>query len=212
MKRSIPVLIILALSAGVIVRSEETAQDVLERVKNRYDAINDAELKFTQHVRFPLAHIEQDVKGTLYLKKDHRYRVETDDQTIVTDGKTVWSYTPASNQVLVDNFKLDDHAFTPERILVAAPEDFAASLVGRDRIGKTDVVVLKLVPKSEDTFVTSLKLWVSVSDWMMKRVELIDANGKETTYNVTALKTNIGLQDSRFSYQIPKGAEVVDLR
>ena len=57
-----------------------------------------------------------------------------------------------------------------------------------------------------------MKLWIDDGEWMMKKVELTDVNGKVTTYTVTDARVNIGLPDSRFKYQIPEGTDVVDLR
>jgi outer membrane lipoprotein-sorting protein len=59
---------------------------------------------------------------------------------------------------------------------------------------------------------TSLRLWVDPSEWLVRMAELTDVNGKVTTYTVSDIKLNPGLSDSRFVLQIPEGAEVVDMR
>jgi outer membrane lipoprotein-sorting protein len=190
----------------------QTPQEILERAKKKYDSLNDAELKFTQISKFPISRLEQHVSGLLQMKKGNRYRVETDEMVVVTDGETVWSYSRANNQVLIDHFKMDDRGFSPERILSAAPGDFTPTLIGRDRIGPYETYVLKLIPPGEPGFVRSMKLWISESDYLTRKVEMIDANGKETTYQVNDLRINAGLADARFSYTAPEGADVVDLR
>ncbi len=203
------VLVILCCSMGA---AEETSQDVLERVRKKYDSITDAQLKFSQKTRFEMTKVEQSVTGTLLLKKANKYRVETDDQTIVTNGETVWSHSSANKQVLIDHFKMNENIISPEKILTGAPSDFTSTMIGKDKIGKTDVVVLKLVPNSEQSMVKTMKLWVDNSTWLIKKAEIVDVNGKQTEYLVTDVKINTGLQDSRFTYQVPEGAEVVDLR
>jgi outer membrane lipoprotein-sorting protein len=47
---------------------------------------------------------------------------------------------------------------------------------------------------------------------MIRQVEIVDVSEKRTTYAVQQVRTNIGLQDSRFVYEIPEGVDVVDLR
>jgi len=194
------------------VRAEDSAQDVLDKVKKKYVSIHDAQIHFSQRVKFEMAKIEQQAEGTLLLKKENKYRVELGEQTIVTNGETVWSYSVPNNQVLIDHFKIDDRMFSPERILTAAPDDFSATLIGSEKTGKGEAVVLKLMPKDDQAFVTSMKLWVDNATWLIRKVEFVDINGKETEYTVNEMKVNIGLQDSRFTYQIPEGVEVVDLR
>lgn len=209
--RTLTVLAVGIVMSGVA-SGAETAQEILEKVKAKYDGIADGELKFSQQVKFSMANIEQRVNGTLFFKKENKYRVELDAQTIVTDGETVWSYSASNKQVLIDRFKSDERTLTPERILTAAPSDFSAAVLGKEKIGKIDATVLKLVPRDEQSLIKTMKLWIDDSDWMMMKVELTDVNGKVTTYSVTDIRLNIGLPDSRFKYQIPEGTDVVDLR
>jgi outer membrane lipoprotein carrier protein len=204
--------LLAALAATVPCVMAQTAEEVLSRVREKYETIQDAELKFSQTVRFPVSKAEQHLSGTLLMKKGNRYRVETDDMVVVTDGKTVWSHSRVNNQVLIDNFRLDDRAYSPERILLAAPADFTPTLTAREKSGKADLVVLKLLPTDQHGYIRSLKLWVNDADHMIKKVEMTDANDKETTYIVNDLRINRGLGDARFTYPIPEGVEVVDLR
>jgi outer membrane lipoprotein carrier protein len=213
MMRKMMIMLLLLVNAPLTtLRADEPAEELLEKVRKKYDTIADAQLKFSQRVTFGVSKIEQKTNGTLFLKKQNMYRLELNDQTIVTNGKTVWSHSVSNNQVLIDNFKVDERSLTPERILTGAPADFSATVIGSEKSGKTDVVVLKLVPKEEGSIVKSLKLWVDESTWLIKNVEVVDVNGKETEYMVNELHVNVGLKDSRFNYVIPEGVEVVDLR
>lgn len=209
--RIVPVIFAVVLSAGRLTAAD-SAEEVLERVRKSYDRIEDAEVRFTQKVKFSLARIEQEVSGTLFFKKENKYRVEFEGQTVVTDGETVWSYSATNNQVLIDRFKQDERSISPERILTAAPDDFIPSIVGREKIGRVDATVLKMVPQKPAMAIKSMKLWVSESDWLTRKVEIVDLHGKETTYIVNSIKTNGGVPDTRFSFQPPDGVEVVDLR
>jgi outer membrane lipoprotein carrier protein len=203
--------LLLFASLGMFSASQ-SADEVLEKVRKRYDAVTDAELRFTQTVRFSMTKVEQQVSGTLFVKKKNKYRVEMDDRVIVTDGETIWSYSAANNQVVIDKFKQDEQSLSPEKILVGTPDNFTATLVGEEKLGAFETTVLKLVPKDEQSFIQSLRLWVDEKEWMIRQVEVVDVSEKQTVYSVLQVRTNTGLQDSRFVYQIPKGAEVVDLR
>ncbi|HCV42091.1 MAG TPA: hypothetical protein DGH68_01310 [Bacteroidetes bacterium] len=211
-RRMLWVMLLPIVAVWSPLAAEETAQEVLEKTKNMYDSISDAQIKFSQKTKFELSKIEQNVSGTLYLKKANKYRLETEGQTVVTDGETVWSYTVTNKQVLVDHFKVDENTITPERILTAAPNDYISTLLGKDKIGKTEVVALKLTPKGEQSLVKSMKLWIDNSTWLIRKALITDVNGKQTEYLVTEAKTNMGIQDSRFVFQVPEGVEVVDLR
>ena len=204
------VLVLVGFSKPLV--AGETAQELLDKVRQKYDSVTDAQLKFSQRVVFGASRIEQKTSGTLFLKKKNKYRMELGSQTIVTDGKTVWSFSVPNNQVLIDDFKLDERSITPERLLTGSSGDFYATLIGNEKLGKVDVVVLKLVPKDDESIIKSMKFWVDESTWFIKKIELVDVNGKETEYVVDDLQVNVGLQDSRFVFKISEGVQVVDLR
>ena len=203
---------LLALLLAPAAATAEDAQDVLTRVRKKYDSITDATLAFSQDVRFPLAGINQRLEGRLLLKKTNKYRVELDGQTIVTNGQTVWSYAAATNQVLIDRFKLNERTLSPERLLTTAPDEYASSVVGKEKVASTETIVLLLTPRSESSSVKSLKLWVDEGTSLVKQVLLVDVNSRETQYTVRDIDINKGLEDSRFVFDIPEGVEVVDLR
>jgi len=208
-----PLLIgLLALLPAPAAAQAEDAEDVLARVRKKYDSVTDATLTFSQDVRFPLAGINQRVEGRLLLKKTNKYRVELNGQTVVTDGQTVWSYAVATNQVLIDKFKLNERTLSPERLLTAAPDEYMPRIVGKERLGSAETVVLLLTPRSESSSVKSLKLWVDEGTSLVKQVLLVDVNSRETQYTVRDIDVNKGLEDSRFVFDVPEGVEVVDLR
>ncbi len=212
MTRAVGLLMLVLIIPFSNICVAENAQEMLEKVKKKYDSIKDAELKFSQQVKFELSKREQNVRGTLLIKKQNKYRVETEGHLIVTDGSTVWSYSQQNKQVLIDKFKLDEGALTPEKILSTGPKDYYASVLGTEKVGKTETQMLKLVPKDDDSMVQTMTLWVDESTWLIMKVEIVDVNGKQTVYTVNTIKVNIGIPDSRFTYQIPSGVEAVDLR
>jgi outer membrane lipoprotein carrier protein len=209
------IVVIAAMALGYTVVSlggGVTAQDVLEKMKKKYDSIDDVQLRFSQRLKFSLAKMEQNRSGLLLVKKENKYRVEFDDQTIVTDGVTVWSFSSSNNRVLIDRFKMNESSLSPDKILAGAPKDYSAVLLDNEKVGGKEAAVLKLVPKNENASVKTMKLWVDEATWLIMKVDLVDIGGNETTYVVEDFKTNLGLPDSRFTYQIPQGVDVVDLR
>jgi outer membrane lipoprotein carrier protein len=210
MKRLIYWFVLLSFTATHYCLAED-AQDALSKVKQKYDSIKDAEIKFLQRTTSLTSAGKQSVSGILHIKKQNRFRVELSGQLIVTDGDTIWSYNPNTRQVMIDKYKKNARTMTPEKILGAAPTDYNATLLPADKIGKIQTRVLRLVPKDESSLITTMKLWVDDA-WLIRKVELTDLNGRLTTYFVNDIRVNINIPDSRFTYQIPRGVEAVDLR
>jgi len=194
-------------------KTKFTATQVLEKVEEMYATVNDATAEFTQTVSFKYAKIEQSFSGTVSMKKKNKYRVESQQQTLVTDGAIVWVYSPVNNQVLIDLFRESPNTFSPEKFLVGLPKNFRATLVDDNTPEGHAATVLKLLPKSDvSKFVKSLKVWINDNDWSVRRVEYVDMNETRTVYSLKSITFNSGISDERFVFKVPEKAEVVDLR
>ncbi|MCL4509524.1 MAG: outer membrane lipoprotein chaperone LolA [Bacteroidetes bacterium] len=202
----------LLLAAGVTaLAGTPTASEIIKNVQNNYNQTNDAVIQFTQTVVYPLSKISKTIKGTLYLKKGNKYRIETGDKVMVTDGKTSWIYMPGSKQVIIDNFRDDKNTVTPDKFLLDVPSDYFAVLLSTQKSDKGNVYTLRLTPKSDNSFIRSIKIVVN-ADWTVHSAEVSDMNDMRYTYIVDNLKTNSDLPDSEFEFTPPKGTQVVDLR
>ena len=191
---------------------EYSVKEITDRLQKKYDSLQDATAHFTQHVKFGFSKIEQNFSGIFRMKRPNKYRVETEYQTLVTDGTTVWSYSPVNKQVLIDRYKETPESFTPEQFLLNLPANYYASLIQQEKKADAIWFALKLVPKDDQSFIKSMKVWVEEGSWVVRKVEMLDVNDTEKTYNVQEIKINTGLKDGTFAFTAPAGTEVVDLR
>lgn len=196
-------------SGNVFSQDEITAQEIIQNVQNVYKDITDAKASFSQTVKFSKSKA-QTSSGTLYIKKENKYRIETGTQTIVTDGTTSWSYSPKKKQVIIDNYKETGNSFSPNKYLFQYPENFYSDLEGSEMLGGKDVYVLKLRPR-ESGYVKSAKLWVDKNDWIIKKIYIV-TDESTTTYILKNVQLNAGLSNSKFTFIIPEGVEVIDMR
>jgi outer membrane lipoprotein carrier protein len=214
MKRLLKNIVLLALFASVASAQEGTltVKDVTQQMQNRYAMIDDATASFSKHVKLGFSDIEQTYTGTIMIKKPSKLRMEAENETIVTDGVTVWLYSPVNNQVIIDKYKENQNSISPENFLLNLPQNYYATLlaIGKDNNGPTATV--KLVPKDDRSFVKSVKIVVDQGTWNVRTISILDVNDTETAYTIKDLKLNTNLSDKTFVYTPPPGVEVVDLR
>jgi len=191
---------------------EITAKEIIENVQDRYKKINTIVAKYTQSIKFKLSKIEQSFNGTLYLKKEKKYRIETDQQTILTDGVTSWAYSPKTKQVVIDNFKEDKNSLSPEKFLTQYPDDYYSNLIGKSKINNQDAYELKLTPKENNSFIKSMKVWVDSDEWFIRKIEWVDMNGNSTIYTVKKIDANVDLGNEKFQFKPGKDIQIIDLR
>lgn len=201
--------LLLSLSSAF---AQENANKILEKVRATYDALESLSADFEKEYTWALAGETQALSGKLYLKKGDRYRIETESQTIVTDGKTVWTYSPQKAQVFVDQMEKSKENPLPRDLLIKYTSDFKAKYLRSDKLGEVDCHVLLLTAREEDSFAQSVIVWVDKKTFVALQIEQRDLNDNVTVYRLQNLVLNNKLADQLFTFAIPHDAEVIDLR
>jgi chaperone LolA len=190
----------------------QSGKEIIESLRKKYASIDDAVVKFEQTVKYGVSKFEQSFSGTFYFKKKNKYRIETDQQIVVTDGVTSWLYSKVNNQVIIDKYREDKDISSPERFLLSISDEYIPVILRTERNDGKKIYILKLTPRDENSSIESAKIWVVEGDLQITRVEITDISGTVTTYSVKSIKINSGVEDSIFKFSIPSGVKVVDLR
>ncbi|MCS7229741.1 MAG: outer membrane lipoprotein carrier protein LolA [Candidatus Kryptonium sp.] len=190
----------------------QSGKEIVEQLKKKYATIDDAVVRFEQSLKYGMSKFEQTFSGTFYFKKKNKYRIETEQQTLVTDGSTSWLYSKINKQVIIDKYKEDKNALSPEKFLLSISDEYIPVILKSEKMNDKKVIVLKLTPKNDDSVIESAKVWVVEGELNIVKVEITDINGTVTTYNVKSVKINSGLDDSLFKFSVPPDVRVVDLR
>jgi chaperone LolA len=212
MRKVFCIIVLLCLFSRSLALAGDDPLEIISRVHDRYEEIKDAVLSFQQNVVFGMTKNEQTFTGILKMKKSDKYRIELEDQTIVTDGKSVWSYSKSNNQVLVDKYRENPKSLSPDKLLMNVPDEYSTTMLGKEKVGKREWLILKMVPNEKNANLKWMKVWVDDDEYLMHKVQILDVSDNLTTYTIDDLKINTGLSDELFQYKAPPDAEVVDLR
>jgi chaperone LolA len=190
----------------------DDAAELVSKLRKKYDGMSTLSLGFTRTTVFGVSKARQSSEGAVSLAKGNRYRITLDDRVIVSDGATVWSWSKANEQVVVDRFRDDPNSLTPERLLVKLPAEYSPVLLGKERIGEDEATVVKLSAQASGRQVRWFKLWVDEDELTVLRLQVLDLAGNETTYDLKDIVIDRGVPDSTFRFAAPPGVEVLDLR
>ncbi len=194
-----------------ILHAGDDADKIISQLQKKYEGMRDATISFTQKSQFSFSKKEQTFSGKLTMKKGNKYKIEVGEQTIITDGKTVWTYSKSNKQVLVNEYQEDEEMLTPDKIMTALPKEYKSEIIGKEKVGKYNTTIVQLHPK-ETSSVKIMKLWIDESEWLMRRIQIQDASSNSTTYTIDEMKMNVGVADSIFNFKAPDGVEVIDMR
>ena len=197
----------------VLPASAQTADEIVGKVRQKYEALKQVCADFTQTFHWKLADETQIIKGQICAKDGIKFRIESQDQLIITDGKTIWTMNKANKQVMVDNSgnNSGDNPFL-KSYLKKYTEEYKAELMGTEKTGEVDYYHLKLTAKNEDQFVRQVEFWVESKSFYLTKVQQLDINDNSTAYEVENIKADVVLKDNSFVFSAPEGYEVIDLR
>ena len=189
---------------------------ILDRVQHRY-AAGDFEADFVQESHLKAMGMVDTAKGRLYFGGPGmmRWHYKTPEEyLIISDGETVWIYRPEENQVMlgrsVDYFGGKEGAdffgkpgeLAKEFILELAPK----------KLQEKDHYVLRLVPRTERPGLVELYLFISKETFDVLKSVSYNAFGDKTTLRFDRYRFNRGIDPSLFVFEIPNGADVVQLQ
>ena len=192
-------------------QSVDASGKLASKVENKYRSIKDLSTNFTRTLKSEIFEAEKKTKGKMYLKNPDKFRIETKDEVIVTDGKFLWSYSEQNEQVIKSKLDRSKNVFKPNQYLSNFREEYKARLAGEEKIDKAKCYKLTLTPKKKDLFITRMTIWVDKRNLLAKKIEYTDINDNQITLLFDHIKTDGGIKDSKFVFQAPEGVEELDL-
>jgi outer membrane lipoprotein carrier protein len=212
------VILTLALAASLAVQTSTVPSQTLSRARDaqsllsEFDARNrtvrDFTAKFTQTYRSGALGRAIVESGTVKVKRPSRLLFEylnPDKKLFIADGDNYYFYVPRDKQVMVQNQVGDKRATA--RILAEGRLLDHFNCVGeeKDALGRK----LILVPKDEkDANVTRIAV-VLDPQLRLLALEIQDAEGSTSRLVFDGFKENVGLKDSEFRFDVPRGVEVI---
>jgi outer membrane lipoprotein carrier protein len=186
---------------------------IMQGMEQRY-AGKGFSAKFFQESMLKAMQISDTAEGTLMVKRPDKMRwayTMPDEQTIITDGRTLWIYRPADNQVVVGKasefFDLGKGAGFLSDIRKLR-ESFRISVQPAQN---KDYYRLRLVPRKANPEMSEIILSVERKSFQINQVVTYNQYGDETRIVLSNYEFNINPDDDLFTFSIPEGVDVVHM-
>lgn len=207
----------LVLPAAVPKAAAQSAVTALvEALQKKYDTVRDFSADFEHVYTGGVLRKQLTERGRLLIKKPGKMRWEytaPEKKTFVSDGVSLYSYLPADRQVMVTRVPQDGQATTPALFLAgqgSLTRDFIATEVTPPSGGASSGSrALKLVPKTPQAEFESLVLTIDARTLVLRGLESVDAQGGTSSFLFINLKENVGLSERDFTFDIPRGVDVI---
>ena len=193
--------------SGVLAQS---ANEVLDRMKDALKKEKSISIAYVQSYKWKSSNSGSSSAGKLDMQDLTKFRLYTDEQTVVSDGESIWSYTPFNKQVIINNIDKSGGTILPGDFLSDYPKDYKTKLLDDDKF--EGEYLLELKPKDSSSFVTAIRIWLDGEDYLIRSIEYIDINHNVTLWEITEINLNPEFDASHFKFKSPSGVETVDLR
>lgn len=218
------VLLALSTSVAAFAQKDKQAKTILDEVSHKYQAYDAVKTDFTVIVQNPQAGVNETQTGTLLAKtKTNQYRLTiytpagskaAPAQEIISDGKTLWTYTPKDKEVQVNDASNNADAMNPSQLFNLYQKGYKYIFTGEQKAAGKTLQVVELTPTDEKQSIFKIRLLVDKIKKQIYSALLFDKNGNRYTYTIRSFTSNASVAVATFTYN-PKehpGVEVVDLR
>ena len=207
---------------------EMTAEEIVAKMQETVDSTQDAHAIVVAEVN--AQGIELSVPAELWEQTPNRVRAEVLEAseaslvgtTLVNDGANGWFYEPARNLVTVGAVEKLDTPL-PQEVLVGLQEVIQdvlnatdVELVGEETVAGREAYKLEANPKEgaeEQLFPGNgtATVWVDKEQWIVLKATYEAGAFGQGSLEVQSFELNPGLSADLFAFEVPEGADVVDV-
>ena len=206
-----------AASAPTFAVAQSTPADIVyDRAAKAYASFTNIDAQFEQKTTNPILGKTAVSKGRFVQQKPNFVAITFTDPVgdrIVGDGKSLWVYLPSSTpgQVMKLPAKSESAVIVNllGQLLDAPRQSFVISGGEATIIDGVATKKVTLVPRvANSSAFQRATLWIADKDARPSRVQIIDQQGIDRTFNMTTWTVNSVLPKDTFKFTPPKGVRV----
>jgi outer membrane lipoprotein carrier protein len=207
------------LSLLLVATMQSPADRAIESAVSAYAGIRTAKATFEQTITNPLVGRTFQSRGEFEQARPNRFAFRFTDpkgDVIICDGRFVWAYLPASTPGRVNRAPCGvDGAGSLDLIgeFFTNPKDrYTIGDGGEATLGDRRAHIVLLTPRSRDAAFVRAKVWIEPGTGSLLQFEAVEPNGLTRLVRITKFSPNAAVSDRAFTFTVPKGVKVVDIK
>lgn len=195
-------------------QNDPKAKAVLDNVSKKFKSLKSVIASFVLKVEGANNSVADSKKGSVYVKGT-KYKVVMNEQEIISDNKTSWTYAKDVNEVTISNVDQSNNAMTPAKIFTNFyDKDFLYRLAGETTEKGKVLQNIEMTPADKSKPFFKILVDVDKKTQTLARMKVFEKNGNRYTYEISSFTPNGKVTDDMFTFDTKKypGVEVVDLR
>lgn len=185
-----------------------SGNELLKRIQDEFKTFESFSAKFTQNIYDENENVDSKLSGKFTYKKKNKFIVELKNSTIISNSETMWNYEKVQKRVIISYLNDEPSSFSLDRFVFDYPALCKVKSINDE---SSTQPILELIPKDENLNFKSIKIWVTES-YFISKLEIVDLSNLKFVVQITDVKKNIEISDTKFTFYPPKGIKIIDLR
>ena len=224
MKQLLGLILIMSMSFSLMAQTKDSyteasesdprAQAILDKIRNKYEGYKTVQANFSLAIEIP----EQDKivqKGKMSQAGDN-YRVEMQDQSIISNGTILWYHQINNNEVQINDVEEDsEDMLSPKDLMkIYEKEDYVYALINEYSEKGKVIQQVEFKPTEENSEYIKIRLTIDKKKMEIARVKVFARDGSRYTFTLDEFTPNKTFPENYFVFDASKfpGIHVEDLR
>ena len=186
----------------VLIAFQNQPDSLISKMQRKFESIKTLKADFVQTTN----NINL-MKGKFYFSQKENYRIELQNNTLISNGLTIWNIDNKRNKVIISNVEDDPLAFSLNEYIYEYPKKCKITILNVDN----DNSLIVLDSDGSNLNFKLAKLWVN-KDYLINKILFEDFSGGEYEFSFSNIKLNVNLDSEIFVYKEFKDYKTIDLR
>jgi outer membrane lipoprotein-sorting protein len=214
MKTTILLSGILFLSISLMAQPtvDKKAKAVLDEVSALAKSYTSMSIDFTYTMENKGSNINESKQGTILIKGE-KYQLNISGQTIICDGKTIWTFIKDANEVTITTPSTDEDAINPATIYTLWEKGYKYKYIKEEVQAGIAVHIIDLTPIKGKSY-HKVRVVVDKNKKQLVSSTVYDKDNTTYAYKIKVFKTNTVIDDKKFTFNKASypGVEIIDNR
>lgn len=197
-------------------KSDPGAKKILDKIRKKYEGYKTIEAAFVLTIEVPGQ--PKEVQKATVGQEANKFRLEMDQQVIISDGLATWVYQKKNNEVQINNAEpagSDNGFMMPKDLLNRYQKgDYLYAVVDKITEGGKVLTQIEFKPKSKKSEYSKLRISVDEKAGTIQNVKAFAKDGTRYTFAMNRLTPNKSFAADYFTFDTKRypGVKVEDLR
>lgn len=216
MKKLLLTLCLIAGFAGSLLAQYDAkalkAQEVLDKVSSKYEELDGFSADFVYTLYNKATGTNAEARGSI-TAKGKKFKLNLNGQNIVSDGETVWTFQPETNEVYIDHFEnLVGENVNPSNIHNLYKKGYKHEYKREKMINGAPHHVVELVPENPgESELAKIELVIHQQNLTISSFTIHEKSKNEYSFDIRNFNSNISPAEESFSFNKSKHPNVVEV-